>query len=121
LITLSVSDHCNLHCLYCFNDGTPITESGNSHYLSIEEIAEIARWICDRVNSRTINWVFTGGEPMLLPASYYHAAISEIKKPFKEKKPGTRLEFSMQSNLTLLNDNYLSLLEYYKRELNLGI
>jgi len=119
-VTLSVTDHCNLNCRYCFNDATrPGTAEGK--YLSVDDVRQIAAWVHRLAPARKVSWVFTGGEPMLHPASYYYGALEAIRQESAGSVPSQGQTFAMQTNGTLLDDGYIRLLRFYRHELQLGI
>jgi len=60
-LRISVTDRCNLRCVYCMpHDGVPLVS--HDEVLSLEEIAEVARFAA----AKGVNKVrLTGGEPLL--------------------------------------------------------
>lgn len=62
LLRLSVTDRCNLRCRYCLPEqGVP--KVAHAALLSLERLAEVARWLCQRVEIERIK--LTGGEPLV--------------------------------------------------------
>jgi cyclic pyranopterin phosphate synthase len=62
LLRLSVTDRCNLRCRYCMPEqGVP--KVAHAALLSLERLAEVARWLCQRVEIERIK--LTGGEPLV--------------------------------------------------------
>ncbi len=62
-LRISVTDRCNLRCLYCRPEGQ-VSQAGNSPILSAEEIVRVAR-LAGTFGVRKIR--LTGGEPLLRP------------------------------------------------------
>jgi organic radical activating enzyme len=62
-LRISVTDHCNLRCVYCMPaQGLPFTP--NDHLLTNAEIASVVRLLAKRGVSRLR---ITGGEPLVRP------------------------------------------------------
>jgi cyclic pyranopterin phosphate synthase len=62
LLRLSITDRCNLRCRYCMPaEGVP--KIAHNDLLSLERLAEVARWLCATVGIERIK--LTGGEPLV--------------------------------------------------------
>lgn len=85
------TQNCNLRCKYCFHE-----KYGYSNDLL--DIKKLKKYI-DLLSSNYdyINLVWHGGEPLLVPLSYYE----EIYNYCKEKK--VQIKYSIQTNGTLLS------------------
>jgi uncharacterized protein len=75
-----------------------------------ETLDRVFTWINEYLETRegeTINLVWHGGEPLLLGASYFRAAL-EIQRRRCGLNSG-RISHSVQTNLTLLNTDFISI------------
>jgi uncharacterized protein len=94
---------CNLACSYCFFLDKELLYPGSKFRMS-EDILEtyIQQLIAaHRSNEVTVAW--QGGEPTLMGLQFYQRAI-ELQK--KYARPGMRFENTMQTNGTLLDDEW---------------
>ena len=94
---------CNLACKYCFYlpkeslyPGSSLRMSGELLELYIKQLLE-----SHRVPRVTIAW--QGGEPTLMGLDFYRRAIAFQER---HRKPGTTLENTLQTNGTLLDDEW---------------
>jgi uncharacterized protein len=94
---------CNLNCSYCFYLSKELLYPGSSFRMS-DELLE--KYICQLIESHhadkvTVAW--QGGEPTLMGVGFYRRAI-ELQE--KYRRPGMTFENTMQTNGTLLNDEW---------------
>lgn len=100
---IELTNVCNLHCSYCYAEvETPGKEVPlfdiDSFAIAIERIAEYSR-------KSHIELIFHGGEPLLQRAQWYDEACTLAVKIMGDK--GKTVDFGLQSNLTLLNDEHI--------------
>jgi uncharacterized protein len=98
---------CNLNCSYCFYLRKELLYPGSSFRMS-DEVLE--KYICQLIESHhsdkvTVAW--QGGEPTLMGVDFYRRAI-ELQE--KYRRPGMTFENTMQTNGTLLNDEWCEFL-----------
>ncbi|MGD8406847.1 MAG: anaerobic sulfatase maturase [Anaerolineales bacterium] len=99
---------CNLACSYCFFLDKELLYP-NSKFRMAEETLEayIQQLIAaHRSNQVTVAW--QGGEPTLMGVDFYRKAI-EFQKQYA--RPGMTFENTMQTNGTLLNDEWCEFLK----------
>lgn len=109
---------CNLSCIYCYEQ----SHNRLNLALGLDDATRFIQKVADyylRNNPQEIlafHW--HGGEPMLMGADFFEQIIR-----FQTGVLGTRLRWynTMQSNLTLLDDAFIELLERYGSCLTLGI
>ena len=102
-LVLKVTHSCNLACEYCFYLNKDYSIS-NQKILDLDILKSILRktgQVCD-----TINLVFHGGEPLLLPLKYYEEVL-DYQSRLSEKYQ-VKFNNSIQSNGTILNDKFIS-------------
>lgn len=100
-LIIKVTKRCNLDCEYCYEN---ITKSGDMDIATFQEIAEKAFYSSSK---NTIEFIFHGGEPTLLPDSWYTEAFQICQT--LEGSTGKKASLSIQTNLTHLTDRKLEL------------
>lgn len=107
-IICKVTKACNLRCKYCPNDPDDLH---TKEKMSIETLINGAEYIFKNSKSNSIVWTFHGGEPLVMSVSWYKEALEILLST--SNKYGHKIKFSMQTNLTLLNNDYKSLIDQY--------
>jgi uncharacterized protein len=109
IFVVKVSKLCNLRCRYCYE----YSQLSNSQRMSLEQLAQIFHRIDDYYHTRSpatrITFVWHGGEPMLVPPTYYYRAFELQRQIFSEN---IRVKNSVQTNLTILDEPRLALLQH---------
>ncbi len=107
-IVCKVTEACNLGCHYCSAEAL---NARNVRIMSTETFRKIVTKLLDQSQSQRIGICFHGGEPMLLPIDWYRAnmdwAIAEAKSR------GREVFWLMQSNCTLVTDEFAKLVTEY--------
>ena len=98
---------CNLNCSYCFYLQKEQLYPGSRFRMSDEVLESyISQLIeCHRTDTVTVAW--QGGEPTLMGVDFYRRAIALQEK---YRRPGMRFENTLQTNGTLLNDEWCEFL-----------
>ena len=94
---------CNLACSYCFFLDKERLYPGSKFRMSNEVLESYIRQLikAHRCSQVTVGW--QGGEPTLMGIDFYRHAI-ELQE--KYRKPGMKFENTMQTNGTLLDDEW---------------
>ena len=79
--------------------------------MNIQLVKHIIEKIAEKTTAPTLKIVFHGGEPLLLNSEWYEKVFPYIRDICATFRKSVIL--SMQTNLTLLNNNMLSLLDKY--------
>lgn len=109
---------CNLNCVYCFEKKT----NDRGENIGLEEIKLIYKKLryylshAGKGQKLTIEW--TGGEPLLLGYDYFKKALSLQQRYFNGNLKN-HIHNGIQTNATLLNDNFIKLFKKYR--VGLGI
>jgi len=112
------SSNCNLKCKYCFyND---VTENRLVHSYGIMTTTTIDN-IVSKVfstfkESSTIQFAFQGGEPTCAGLAYFRYFIDSVKQ---NKKEYHHVEYSIQTNGTLINDEWIEF--FLKNDFLVGV
>ena len=97
------SSKCNLKCKYCFYnsiaDAREIKDYGFMEESTIEKILDRALEYC---NGGNCSIAFQGGEPLLIGINFFKNLIIYIKA----NNNGTTFTFALQTNGTLINDEW---------------
>ncbi len=99
---------CNLGCSYCFFLDKEELYEGSRFHMSDEDLDRYIRQLIAAHSSPTVTVAWQGGEPTLMGLDFYRRAI-EIQERYR--KPGMVFENTIQTNGTLLNDDWCEFLK----------
>ncbi|MEJ2033540.1 MAG: anaerobic sulfatase maturase [Deltaproteobacteria bacterium] len=94
---------CNLACAYCFYLKKKSLYSGSTFRMSDEILETYIRQLIEAHLTQQVTMAWQGGEPTLIGLDFYRRAI-ELQKRYA--RPGMVFENTMQTNGTLLNDDW---------------
>ena len=94
---------CNLACKYCFFLDKEMLYPGSNFHMSNEVLENFIRQLIAAHRSPQVTVAWQGGEPTLMGIDFYRRAV-ELQK--KYGKPGMTFENTMQTNGTLLDDEW---------------
>lgn len=94
---------CNLACSYCFFLDKELLYPGSKFRMSDEILEMYIRQLIKAHRSPQVTVAWQGGEPTLMGIDFYRRAI---KLQEKYGKPGMKFENTMQTNGTLLDDEW---------------
>lgn len=103
---------CNLRCVYCFYHN--LKRQLFQSKLMNDHVLECLIKNMFSYNQRTVRFIWHGGEPTLAPIKFYMKVV-ELQK--KYKKPNHIVKNSIQTNGTLLNEDWI---KFFKKN-NFGI
>ena len=105
-IVVKLTTGCNLRCVYCSEGDKPLRVLKKEYlYKLIDELPAFL----DQHHDRHITLLWHGGEPMTVGTAY----LKTVMDYAREKLSGYDLQFEMQTNLTLLDDDWLQLIKAY--------
>ena len=96
------TDWCNMNCVYCFNSRKDCKEKKVMDLKTLKKIFTSTIPYYDE-----IKFIFHGGEPLSMGISFYKEAFKMQKEI---NKNGALISNSIQTNLTLLDEDLLKLL-----------
>ncbi len=99
---------CNLDCSYCFFLDKEAFYPGSSFRMSDEVLDRYIASLIQGHRTRQVTVAWQGGEPTIMGVDFYRRAIAYQEK---HKKPGMTFENTMQTNGTLLTDEWC---EFFK-------
>lgn len=114
LVVKVVGNYCNLRCSYCFyqdNDQQEITVMSNE---LVEKI--IKQYLA--IDQPSYTFIWHGGEPILAGLEFYQHIINIQNL---HKKPGQEINNAIQTNATLINDEWAIFLKKNNFEVGVSI
>lgn len=106
-IVLKATEACNCNCVYC--EVVSRKKAKNMPLPLLEVMIKRINQYLEEEKNESINILWHGGEPLLLGKDYYFEAIHLFEKHCPNTKH--RISHSMQSNLTLLNEDMIEVLK----------
>ncbi|HAX70250.1 MAG: Anaerobic sulfatase-maturating enzyme [Anaerolineales bacterium] len=94
---------CNLDCDYCFYLRKEDLYPGASFRMSDETLETYTRQYIQSQRAPEVNFAWQGGEPTLMGLDFFRNAVTYQKK---YARPGMRIENALQTNGTLLDDEW---------------
>jgi uncharacterized protein len=99
---------CNLDCSYCFFLDKEELYPGSKFRMTDEVLETYIRQLIESHKTREVTVAWQGGEPTLMGVDFFRKAIAYQEK---YRKPGTIFENTLQTNGTLLDDEWC---EFFK-------
>lgn len=102
---------CNIDCTYCYylsKQDLLDYKKGCSPEMSLETLEHYIKSYIEGQNTPEIIFSWQGGEPTMLGVEYFHKIV-EFQKKYKPE--GTKISNDLQTNGTLLNDEWCEFLK----------
>ncbi len=114
-----VGSRCNLNCAYCFylHKSELLEHTGNTR-MSDEVLEQHIRQYIEGQNGEEVIFSWQGGEPTLAGLDFFRKIV---QLETKYKKPYQRIENDLQTNGTLLNEEWAAFLKQYNFLVGLSI
>jgi uncharacterized protein len=110
---------CNLDCGYCFYLSKRVLTGGpGSGHMPDEVLERFIKDYIDSVTSDEVVFSWQGGEPTLLGLEFFEKVVA---LQAKHAKPGQRIENDLQTNGTLLDDDWARFLRQHRFLVGLSI
>lgn len=107
LVINKVTSNCNLSCRYC--SAVASRPDGSIERIADEALRRAVQLFVGGTREHAIEWLFHGGEPLLLSAGWYRAAMDLIEETARANASLERLAYGMQSNAVALKQEHLDL------------
>lgn len=102
------SHKCNIDCKYCFyKDEAKLRKQNNNDLMSTETLELLVRRAFEFADE-SVTFVFQGGEPTLMGIPFYEQLTYYVKK---YNTRGAEVQFSIQTNGMLLDENWCKFLK----------
>ena len=98
---------CNLNCAYCFYLKKEALYPGSRFRMSDEVLESYISQLIESHRTDTVIVAWQGGEPTLMGVDFYRRAIALQEK---HRRPGMTFENTLQTNGTLLSDEWCAFL-----------
>lgn len=114
---VKISKQCNLRCVYCYEyDELSLKDTMRLEDLEFF-VCGLAEYLANQEEPNTVDFIIHGGEPTLLPSSYFRAVVKLLKDHLGAK--GLTYKVGIQTNLYSISDAMLDL--FGELEIVLGI
>lgn len=107
---------CNLNCTYCYDKQNHYNikkENENLEKNLPQIINNINKLLCDKECSS--EFIFHGGEPLLIVPNIYRKFIEQVKKEHP------KLRFSIQTNGTLISEEFIKVFKEYNISVGISL
>ncbi len=109
---------CNLNCSYCFFLDKEQLYPGSRFRMSDEVLETYIRQLIETHRTPEVTVAWQGGEPTLMGIDFFRKAIADQEK---YRQPGMTFENTMQTNGTLLNDEWCEFLKAHNYLVGLSL
>jgi uncharacterized protein len=92
---------CNLDCAYCFFLSKEMLYPGSRFRMADEMLESYLRQLIEAHQTPEVAVAWQGGEPMLMGLDFFERSIAIAQKYCK---PGMTIEYTIQTNGTLIDD-----------------
>jgi uncharacterized protein len=99
---------CNLACEYCFYMDKTQLYPGSQFRMSDTVLESYIRQLFESQQTPEVDISWQGGEPTLIGLEFFKRSIEMVRK---YKKPGRQVGYSIQTNGTLLDDEWCAFLK----------
>ena len=114
-----VGSTCNLDCTYCYYlSKEQLTKGPGAGRMSDETLELFIQQYIDGVTGDEVVFSWQGGEPTLLGLDFFRKVVAFEKK---HAKPGQRISNDLQTNGTLLDDEWCAFLKEHRFLVGLSI
>ena len=96
---------CNLDCAYCFFLDKEVLYPGSKFRMSEPVLEQYIRQLIEAHQTNEVNIAWQGGEPTLMGLDFYRRVQVLVEK---YRRPGMTFLHTMQTNGTLLNDEWVA-------------
>ncbi|MGD9973510.1 MAG: anaerobic sulfatase maturase [Desulfatirhabdiaceae bacterium] len=116
VLTKPSGSACNLDCRYCFYLSRKNLYPDSTFRMTEELLETYIRQLIEAHQAPEILFIWQGGEPTLMGLNFFRRAI-ELQN--KYHKPGTRIRNAMQTNGTMLNEEWCRF--FYRHNFLIGV
>ncbi len=103
IIIKPVSNGCNLCCDYCYAGARG---PGGVRHMPVETAKQIIRSVLEQEGVDRVEFIWHGGEPLLRGKAFFEEIFS-YQKALAAERPHPRFANAIQTNITLLNDEWI--------------
>ncbi len=109
---------CNLDCAYCFFLDKEVFYPGSKFRMSEPVLEQYIRQLIESHQTDSVNIAWQGGEPTLMGLDFYRRTMDLVEK---YRRPGMTFLHTMQTNGTLLDDEWCEFLKEHNFLMGISI
>jgi uncharacterized protein len=109
---------CNLDCKYCFFLSKEMLYPGDRFRMSDELLQTYIRQLLEAQPLGEVNVAWQGGEPTLMGIDFFRRAVAYVEQ---YRQPGQSILHTMQTNGTLLNDEWCAFFKQHRFLVGLSV
>jgi uncharacterized protein len=109
---------CNLDCKYCFFLSKEMLYPGDRFRMSDELLETYIRQLLEAQPLGEVNVAWQGGEPTLMGLDFFKRSIEYVEK---YRRPGQTILHTMQTNGTLLNNQWCAFFKHHNFLIGLSV
>lgn len=100
---------CNLDCKYCFFLSKEMLYPGSRFQMAEDLLATYLKQLLESHRAPQVDVAWQGGEPTLMGLDFFKRSVELVNKL---KRPGQQIQYTIQTNGTLLDDEWCA---FFKR------
>jgi len=109
---------CNLDCTYCFFLSKQALYPNEKHRMSEATLEAYISQLLEAHRTPTVTVAWQGGEPLLMKLEFFQRAVAMVEK---YRLPGQRVEHTIQTNGTLIDDDWCRFFKHHDFLVGLSI
>ncbi len=109
---------CNLDCKYCFFLSKEMLYPGDRFRMSEDLLDTYIKQLLEAHPSGEVNVAWQGGEPTLMGLDFFRSAIAYVEK---YRRPAQKILHTIQTNGTLLNDEWCAFFKQHNFLVGLSV
>ncbi|MFK8040659.1 MAG: radical SAM protein [Rickettsiaceae bacterium] len=122
-LILKITERCNLNCSYCyyFNSLDKSFQSKPS-IIPRNTLSQVIRFLSQGIrelNAQSLSIVLHGGEPLLMPKTYFINICEQIKQNLSPLVDNVKL--SLQTNGVLIDEEWIKIFEHFDIQLGISL
>jgi uncharacterized protein len=104
ILIIKPTHKCNLNCPYCYDEHNRecVYTDGMMSMKTVEKISEVFK-------DDVANWIWHGGEPLMMPLDFYYKANKKINSMIDNEK----FHIDIQTNGTLINQDTIDMFKEF--------
>ncbi len=110
LLTKPTGATCNLDCSYCFFLSKEMLYPGSRFRMADEMLEQYIRQLIEAHRIPHVSIAWQGGEPTMMGVEFFRRSVELVEK---HRRPGMTVEYTIQTNGTLIDDELAALFKQH--------